>query len=113
MANISSTSADNKAPLIGAVITGGLASACCIGPLVVVLLGLGSASAFVALEPWRPVFAAVTLILLGWAGWKHWQGRKQCAGNGCPPSRPVMLWLLGGLSILLLVSPALLPYIIR
>ena len=42
----------NKAPLIGAIIAGGLASACCIGPLVVVMLGLGSAQ---HLSPWSPI----------------------------------------------------------
>jgi len=115
MENISNTPAtsNNKAPLIGAVIAGGMASACCIGPLIVVLLGLGSASAFVAMEPYRPFLAAVTLGLLGWAGWKHWQGKKQCAASGCPPKKPVMLWILGGLSILLLISPSLLPYLIK
>ncbi len=105
--------ADNKAPLIGAVITGGLASACCIGPLIVVLLGLGSASAFIALEPYRQIFAAITLGLLGWTGWRHWQHRKQCAASGCPPKNPVTLWILAGLSILLLISPSLLPYLIK
>jgi len=99
-------------PLIGAVIAGFLASACCIGPLIVVLLGLGSASAFIALEPYRPLFAALTLALLAWAGWKHWQGKKQCAANGCQPEKPVTLFVLGGLSVLLFVSPSLLPYFI-
>jgi len=106
------TKKSERMPLIGAVLAGGLASACCIGPLIVVLLGLGSASAFIAMEPWRPVFAAVTLILLGWAGWRYWQGKKQCAANGCPPSKPVMLWILGGLSLFLLLSPSLLPYFV-
>jgi len=114
MEHISNTSAsNNRVSLIGAVIAGGLASACCIGPLIVVLLGLGSASAFVAMEPYRPIFATITLALLVWAGWKHWQGRKQCAITGCTPKKPVMLWLLGGLSILLLISPSLLPYFIK
>jgi len=99
--------------LVGAVITGGLASACCTGPLIVVLLGLGSASAFIAMEPYRPMFAAITLALLTGAGWRHWQGKKQCAASGCPPKKPVMLWILAGLSILLLISPSLLPYLIK
>jgi mercuric ion transport protein len=102
-----------KTPLIGALIAGGLASACCLGPLVVVLLGLGSASAFIAMEPYRPVFAAITLALLAWAGWRHWQDGKQCAATGCPPKKPVLLWVLGGFAILLLISPALLPYLIQ
>ncbi len=93
--------------------TGFLASACCLGPLMVALLGIGSASAFIVLEPYRPILAIITIGLLGWAGWRHWQGRKQCAIQGCPPRNPFMLWALGGLAILLLVSPALLPWIIR
>ncbi|MDX8406374.1 MAG: mercuric transporter MerT family protein [Mariprofundus sp.] len=100
-------------PLVGAIIAGGLASACCIGPLVVVMLGLGSASAFIAMEPYRPVFAVITLALLAWAGWRHWQGRKVCIANGCPPKKPVLLWVPGGFSILLLISPSLLPYLIK
>jgi len=99
------------APLIGAMITGGLASACCIGPLIVVMLGLGSASAFIAMEPYRPIFAAITLALIGWAGWHHWQNRKACIAKGCPPEKPVLLWLLSGFALLLLISPSLLPYL--
>ncbi|GAV20661.1 mercuric ion transport protein [Mariprofundus micogutta] len=98
--------------LFGAVVAGGLASACCIGPLIVVLLGLGSASAFIAMEPYRPIFAAITLALIGWAGWRHWQGRKVCMANGCPPKKPILLIMLGGFSVLLLISPSLLLYLI-
>jgi len=104
---------NERLPVFGAVLTGGLASACCIGPLLVVLLGFGSASAFIAMEPYRPIFATATFVLLAWAGWQHWQGKKKCAASGCPPKKPVLLWLLGGLSILLLISPSLLPYLIK
>jgi len=100
-------------PLIGAVIAGFLASACCIGPLIVVLLGLGSASAFIALEPYRPLFAAITLALLVWAGWRYWQGKQQCTANGCQLEKPLTLFVLGGLSVLLLISPSLLPFFIK
>jgi len=99
-------------PLVGAIVAGGLASACCIGPLIAVMLGLGSASAFVGLEPYRPLFAAITLGLIGWAGWRHWQGSKVCMAKGCPPKKPVLLWTLGGFAILLLISPSLLPLFI-
>jgi len=98
-------------PLTGAVVSGFLASACCIGPLIVVSLGLGSASMFVAMEPYRPLFATMTLALIGWAGWRHWQGRRACIANACSPRNPVRLWLLAGLAVLLLISPSLLPYL--
>ncbi|RMH50622.1 MAG: hypothetical protein D6682_06500 [Zetaproteobacteria bacterium] len=78
-------------PLIGAVIAGGLASACCIGPLIVVLLGLGSASAFVALEPYRPLLAVLTFALLAWAGWRHWRGRRLCAARRAAQIRSLLL----------------------
>jgi len=96
------------APLIGAVATAFLASACCVGPLIAVALGLGSASAFIALEPYRPLSAAITLGLLGWAGWKQWRTRNACAVGGHLPGKPVMLWLAGALALLLLVAPWLL-----
>jgi len=100
-------------PLLAAVIAGGLASACCIGPLLVVLLGLGSASAFIAMEPYRPLFAVTTLMLIAWAAWQHWQGKKVCVSKGCPPKKPILLWVLSGIAILLLISPSLLPYLIQ
>ncbi|MDX8403479.1 MAG: mercuric transporter MerT family protein [Mariprofundaceae bacterium] len=93
--------------LFGAVLAGGLASACCLGPLIVVLLGLGSASAFIAMEPYRPIFAIITFALIAWAVWSHWQGKKQCIANDCPPKKPVMLWTLGGLALLMLFSPSI------
>jgi mercuric ion transport protein len=105
---------DERLPLIGAVLAGGLASACCVGPLLVVVLGLGSASAFVALTPYRPLFAGLTLVLLAWAGWRYWQGRQACVEEGCAPRKSsLLLWSLGGLALLLLLSPLLLPLFLR
>ena len=101
-----------KMSLTGAVIAGFLASACCIGPLMAVFLGLGSASAFIALEPYRPLFATMTPVLLVWAGWKYWQRKQQCIANACQPKKPLALLMLGGLSVLLLVSPSLLAFFI-
>ncbi len=102
-----------KTTLIGAILAGGLASACCVGPLIVVFLGLGSASLFVKMAPYRPIFAVFTIALLAWAGWRRRQGKRQCLARGCAPKKPVMLWMLGGLALLLLILPELLPYLIQ
>lgn len=102
-----------KIGLLGAVATGALASACCIGPLAVVFLGLGSASLFAAMAPYRPVFAVLTLLLLAFAAWRHYVGRRECLARGCRPGSPVLLLLLGGLSVLALIFPELIPYLIK
>ncbi len=44
---------------LGAVLSAFLASACCVGPLVFALLGLGGAGFLVKFEPYRPYFAVV------------------------------------------------------
>jgi len=102
-----------KTSIIGAVVAGGLASACCVGPLIVVMLGLGSASLFIKMAPYRPIFAVITLALLAWAGWKRRQGKKQCLASGCAPKKPVMLWMLGVFAVVLLILPELLPYFMQ
>jgi len=100
-----------RTPLIAAILAGGLASACCLGPLIVVMLGLGSASVFIAMEPYRPMFAVLTFILIGWAGWKHWLVRKSCAADACTTKTSMRFWMFGGVAILLLISPSLLAYL--
>lgn len=51
----------------GGVMGAILASSCCIAPLVLVTLGVSGAwiGNLVALEPYKPYFAAVTLVLIG------------------------------------------------
>jgi len=102
-----------KAGLLGALATGALASACCLGPLVFVSLGIGSASLFVSMAPYRPVFAVLTLLLLAFAAWRHYVGRRECLARGCRPKRPLLLLLLGGLSVLVLIFPVFISYLIQ
>lgn len=52
----------------GAIAAAIAASACCVGPLILAVLGIGGAGFLVALEPYRPLFTAITIVLLG-AGW--------------------------------------------
>ncbi len=47
------------------IVSAFIASACCIGPLVFALLGIGGAGLLVKFEPYRPYFMAVTFALLG------------------------------------------------
>lgn len=58
-----------KGSLIASVLAAVGASVCCVGPLVLLTLGIGGAwvSNVTALEPLRPWFLATTLLFLGLA----------------------------------------------
>lgn len=86
------------AALIGA----GLASACCVVPLVLVTLGISGAwiANLTALEPYKPFVAAVTLVLLAYGFWHvYFKPAPPCVdGSYCamPQSKrntKVALWL--------------------
>lgn len=70
--NAGNENAKKSGTLAVAGISGVLASACCIGPLVLASIGLGSIAAGIVatFEPWRPVFIVVAFAALGFAWWK-------------------------------------------
>jgi mercuric ion transport protein len=57
------------------------ASACCAGPLILVLLGIGGAwgSRLVALEPLQPFFVALALLFFGVAFYRLYRRQEACA----------------------------------
>lgn len=88
--------------MTGSIVAALAASACCIGPVVFALLGLGSAAFAVALEPYRPLFIATTLVLLGGAFYRVYRRPPEdpCGTDGsCPPTSgrtglKVLLWMV-------------------
>lgn len=68
--------------LMGALAAIG-ASACCVGPLVLVLLGVSGAwvSYLSMLEPYRPVFIGLTLLFIGLAFHKLYLMPQTCTPN--------------------------------
>ncbi|GAB1259703.1 mercuric transporter MerT family protein [Teredinibacter haidensis] len=62
------------------------ASLCCAGPLI--LLSLGVSGAWIAnlasLEPYRPLFVAIVIVLFGWAGWRLFKTDSTGSGD-CKP----------------------------
>ena len=89
------------------------ASLCCVGPLVLVTLGIGGAwiSSLSRLEPLRPVFIVATLGLLAWAWHKLYRAPEVCEpGKVCadPKVRPrqrVIFWIVSLVLVLLLSFP--------
>lgn len=90
-----------------------LASSCCLGPLVLISLGVGGAWAakLAALEPWRPWFLGVAVAALLAAGWRLYRPRAVCAPTSTcasPATRRiyrVVFWLVAALIALGLVLP--------
>ena len=62
------------------------ASACCAGPLLLVVLGVGGAwgSRLVALEVYQPYFISAALAFFGYAFFKLYRKPEDCApGEAC------------------------------
>jgi mercuric ion transport protein len=102
-----------KLAAIGSVFAAVAASICCIGPLVAVVLGVGSLAAASGLNRWRPVFLGVTFVLLALAWYLTYRKPKVegCADGGVCATRPggkwgsVILWVATGLAIVLAALP--------
>ncbi len=111
--------------LAGSVVAALAASACCVGPLVFAMLGIGGAGFLVALEPYRPLFTVLTLGLLG-VGYYLTYRQPALAptnasgevGDACGCEMPKtnqagrrMLWFATGLVVVALAFPSLTPYL--
>ncbi len=86
---------------LGAVMSGLLASACCIGPLLAVFLGVGSSGVMLRLAPYRPVFGVLMVAFLSFGFYRAYV-RPRRQGACCPPAslrvQRVILWLSAGLA---------------
>lgn len=73
-----------------AVVSTLLASTCCVLPLVLVLLGVTGAwmANLVALKPVTPLFIALALGAMGWAGYLVLRPAGDCGADACATTRP-------------------------
>lgn len=101
-----------RAAAAGSVVSGLLASACCIGPLVFALLGISGAAVAARLEPLRPYLLVVTYALLGGAFYSTYRTQKPACAPGASCERPgasrigrAMLWLAAIVVILATTFP--------
>ncbi|MDT8385729.1 MAG: mercuric transporter MerT family protein [Gammaproteobacteria bacterium] len=106
--------------LIAAAVAAIGASLCCVGPLVLLTLGIGGAwiGNLSALEPFRPIFIGVMLLFLGLAFRKLYLVPEACAvGKPCanPVTRRnqrVIYWVVTVLLALLVTFPWYGPYLL-
>ena len=105
----------------GALFTSGLAavlaSTCCLGPLVLVALGVSGAwiGNLTLLEPYRPVFISAALVALFFAGRRVFRPAAACQpGEVCaiPQVRAaykLIFWIVVALVLVALGFPYVLP----
>lgn len=107
------TSTTNNRSMIAAFLAAIGASVCCVGPLVLLSLGIGGAwiSSLTALEPYRPIFIGITLLFLFLAFRKLYIIPRQCApDDACAvPSilrnQRIIFWIVSVLLIALVTFP--------
>jgi mercuric ion transport protein len=106
----------------GSLMTGGLAallaSTCCLGPLVLITLGLSGAwiSNLTALEPYRPAFilAAVIALFHAWRRIRrraaHCEPGQICAVARVNRSYRMLFWIVAALVAVALGFPLIAPW---
>jgi len=114
-------SLNTKLALAGGVLAGVGASACCVGPLLLLSLEIGSAwiAHLTAQEPYRPVFVVLTVLFLGLAFQKLYLVPQSCAQeDNCVADRTrhmqrIFFWILVPVTLGLVASPWILPIFYR
>jgi len=101
----------------GSLITGGVAavfaSACCVGPLVLVSVGVGGAwiGYLTMLEPYRWIFIAIAAVALAFAWRRIYRPAAQCEpGQLCAVPRirrayKVVFWIVAAFVAAAAASP--------
>jgi mercuric ion transport protein len=114
----------NANPPRGALVASGLAaivaSVCCVGPLVLLTVGISGAwiSNLTAFEPYRPIFIGATSIFLGLAFRKLYLVPQSCeSGDACanPTTRRnqrIVFWAVTVVLAILLAFPWYAPLLL-
>lgn len=111
------TQLTGKGSLIAGALAAMGASVCCVGPLVLLALGIGGSwvGSLTAMEPYRPIFIGLTLLFLGMALRKLHLVPQVCApGTPCANPRTLkrqrlMFWVVAALILALVAVPWLAP----
>lgn len=108
---------ESSLSLIGGIAAAIGAGLCCVGPLLLLTLGIGGAwiGNLTLLEPYRPLFIFAVLALFGWAGWKLYRPVEACEpGTACAvpqvrKRRQVIFWITALLALVLVTSSYWIP----
>lgn len=106
-----------KGSLMAGVLAAIAASVCCVGPLVLLALGIGGSwvGNLTAMEPYRPIFMGLTLLFLGLAFRQLYLVPRVCAPDTpCADPRTLKrqrltFWIVAALLFGLLAVPWFAP----
>ncbi len=114
------TDGSPKWGLAGAVAAAVGVSVCCVGPLLLLALGVGGTwvGNLTAMEKYRPIWTAATLFFLGVAFVRVYRkpnGEACAPGSACPLNagrrNKFLLWIVTALVLGLLALPYLVQYV--
>ncbi len=116
---MSNSSTPNRSLLL-AIVAGIGASACCIGPLLLLSLGMGGAwvGNLTAMEPYSGYFTAITLVILGVVYHKLYISPQKCeedaicANPKVLTNQRIIFWLVSFILITMMSFPYYAEYII-
>ncbi len=104
-------------PLLAGGLAAILASACCLGPLVLLMLGISGAwiGNLTALEPFRPLFIGAALVALAFAYRRIFREPETCEPDevcAVPQVRTtykILFWLVAVLVVVAMAFPYVMP----
>lgn len=108
---------NGRGALAAGVVAAILASACCLGPLVLITLGFSGAwiGNLTVLEPYRPIFIGAALVALFFAWHRIFRPARACdPSDACaiPQVRAtykVIFWIVAALVLIAVAFPYLAP----
>lgn len=103
---------ESNIPIAGGLIAAAGAGLCCAGPLVLLLLGVSGSwiGSLTLLEPFRPYFILVVIVLFSYAARKIYRPIDKCEpGSTCAVpkvrlGRQIILWVAGLIALVLVTS---------
>lgn len=105
----------NKAfnlPLLGGLLAAIGSGVCCVGPLVLLLMGISGSwiSTLTLLEPYRPIFIILVLSAFVYAGRQIFRpvelcsGEKVCSQTATQQRRKLLFWVAALVALILVSS---------
>ena len=102
---------------LGTILAAVAASMCCILPVVVAVLGVGSAALGAKLEPYRPWMMLLSFGFLAFAFYREYRPRECEPGDACavPANRRrqrIFLWVVAIAALILMAFPYYAEYLV-